>query len=86
MNNVVSPNIIDNVIFSPDTNLLLQTKGPENNRSKTGSVATQFDNQNHDLARKAFLVGKSEERISALSIIMLHLCSGLQHAQGFNVQ
>lgn len=25
---------------------------------------------------------KSEERVQALSIIMLYLCTGLQHAQG----
>lgn len=36
----------------------------------------------HDLARKAFLIGQSEERVQALSVIMLHLCTGLQYAQG----
>lgn len=35
-----------------------------------------------DGARQAFLVGQSEERVHALSVIMLFLCSGLQHAQG----
>lgn len=36
----------------------------------------------HDLAKKAFLIGQSEERVQALSVIMLHLCTGLQYAQG----
>ncbi|XP_058823324.1 PDZ domain-containing protein 8 [Topomyia yanbarensis] len=35
-----------------------------------------------DATRSAFLAGQSEERVQALSVIMLHLCSGLQHAQG----
>lgn len=35
-----------------------------------------------DVARKAFLAGQSEERVQALSVVMLYLCSGLQHAQG----
>lgn len=29
---------------------------------------------------------KSEERVQALSIIMLYLCTGLQHAQGIVMQ
>lgn len=35
-----------------------------------------------EAARRAFLAGQSEERVQALSVIMLHLCTGLQHAQG----
>ncbi|XP_059620798.1 PDZ domain-containing protein 8 [Phlebotomus argentipes] len=35
-----------------------------------------------EMARIAFLLGQSEERVQALSVIMLHLCSALQHAQG----
>ncbi|XP_062554858.1 PDZ domain-containing protein 8 [Armigeres subalbatus] len=38
--------------------------------------------QQVDATRSAFLTGQSEERVQALSVIMLHLCSGLQHAQG----
>ncbi|XP_055539904.1 PDZ domain-containing protein 8 isoform X2 [Wyeomyia smithii] len=38
--------------------------------------------QTPDGTRSAFLAGQSEERVQALSILMLHLCSGLQHAQG----
>lgn len=36
----------------------------------------------HDAARVAFLVGRSENRVQALSVIMLYLCTGLQYAQG----
>lgn len=32
--------------------------------------------------RTAFLKGQSDERVQALSVVMLFLCSGLQHAQG----
>uniref|UniRef100_A0A182M2I2 PDZ domain-containing protein 8 n=1 Tax=Anopheles culicifacies TaxID=139723 RepID=A0A182M2I2_9DIPT len=38
--------------------------------------------QQQDSTRSAFLAGQSEERVQALSIIMLHLCSGLQYVQG----
>lgn len=31
--------------------------------------------------QKSFISGQSEERIQILSVIMLHLCSGLQAAQ-----
>ncbi|XP_049279719.1 PDZ domain-containing protein 8 [Anopheles funestus] len=44
-----------------------------------GKCAAQ---QQHDSTRSAFLAGQSEERVQALSIIMLHLCSGLQYVQG----
>ncbi|XP_055912899.1 PDZ domain-containing protein 8 isoform X2 [Eupeodes corollae] len=37
-------------------------------------------------ARKAFDLGRSEERVQALSVIMLYLCTGLQHAQGVAFQ
>nr|CAD7206733.1 unnamed protein product [Timema douglasi] len=29
----------------------------------------------------AFLVGKSDQRVQALAVLMLHFCAGLQHAQ-----
>ncbi|XP_022196528.2 PDZ domain-containing protein 8 isoform X2 [Nilaparvata lugens] len=32
-------------------------------------------------ARNAFLVGKSEEKLQAMTVLMLHLCAGLQDAQ-----
>lgn len=31
-------------------------------------------------------LGKSEDRVQALSVIMLYLCTGLQHAQGFELR
>lgn len=43
-------------------------------------------NAREALARKAFDLGKSEERVQALSVIMLYLCTGLQHAQGVAFQ
>lgn len=36
----------------------------------------------HHEAREAFLVGQSDARLQALSILMLYLCSGLQNAEG----
>ncbi|KAK7862818.1 hypothetical protein R5R35_000842 [Gryllus longicercus] len=32
-------------------------------------------------ARNAFLIGKSDEKVQALAVLMLHFCAGLQHAQ-----
>lgn len=31
--------------------------------------------------RLAFLIGKSDEKVQALAVLMLHFCSGLQHIQ-----
>ncbi|XP_049532563.1 PDZ domain-containing protein 8 [Anopheles darlingi] len=42
----------------------------------------QQQQQQHESTRAAFLAGQSDERVQALSIIMLHLCSGLQCVQG----
>ncbi|XP_035774734.1 PDZ domain-containing protein 8-like [Anopheles albimanus] len=42
----------------------------------------QQHQQQHESTRAAFLAGQSDERVQALSIIMLHLCSGLQCVQG----
>lgn len=56
----------------------LQTKV---NASEPSTPRKSKESQ-HDLARKAFLLGQSEERVQALSVIMLHLCTGLQYAQG----
>lgn len=46
------------------------------------SASTPSQQQQSDAARSAFLAGQSDERVQALSVIMLHLCSGLQHVQG----
>lgn len=32
-------------------------------------------------AKLAFQIGQADARIQALSVLMLHYCSGLQHAQ-----
>lgn len=32
-------------------------------------------------ARLAFLIGKCDEKVQALAILMLHFCAGLQHTQ-----
>ncbi|XP_036320060.1 uncharacterized protein LOC118734447 [Rhagoletis pomonella] len=37
-------------------------------------------------ASKSTTLGKSEERVQALSVIMLYLCTGLQHAQGVEMR
>lgn len=50
--------------------------------SSAESTPRKTKDNEHDLAGKAFLVGQSEERVQALSVIMLHLCTGLQYAQG----
>lgn len=78
-NSISSQNInTENVRISSDTTLLLQTKPPQS----SASDCTPKRQNDHDMAKKAFLIGQSEERVQALSVIMLYLCSGLQYAQG----
>lgn len=48
----------------------------ESRRPSTASLSQTEE------TRRAFLIGQSEERVQALSVIMLHLCTGLQFAQG----
>lgn len=62
-----------------DSTLLQQAKPPSSSETKDLDLETK-------MAKLAFLLGQSEERVQALSIIMLHLCSGLQHAQGIATQ
>lgn len=50
--------------------------------SSAESTPKKSKDYEHELAEKAFLIGQSEERVQALSVIMLHLCTGLQYAQG----
>uniref|UniRef100_A0A182IYM2 Uncharacterized protein n=1 Tax=Anopheles atroparvus TaxID=41427 RepID=A0A182IYM2_ANOAO len=50
-------------------------------KGKSPTQQQQQQQQQHDSTRSAFLAGQSEERVQALSIIMLHLCSGLQNVQ-----
>lgn len=63
-----------------DSSLLLQTKSPADNSLARGR-AVDLDLE-AKMTKCAFLLGQSEERVQALSVIMLLLCSGLQHAQG----
>lgn len=67
---------VETVRAPTDSHLLLQTKGP----SAESTKRTQKEIQ--ESAKKAFLIGQSEERVQALSVIMLYLCTGLQYAQG----
>uniref|UniRef100_A0A1A9VUM5 PDZ domain-containing protein 8 n=1 Tax=Glossina austeni TaxID=7395 RepID=A0A1A9VUM5_GLOAU len=55
------------------------------------SLTTSIKNGSHEhiisehssiSTNQSNILGKSEERIQALSVIMLYLCTGLQHAQG----
>lgn len=79
-NSISQQNInTENIRISSDTTLLLQTKPPQSSGS---SDTTPKRLNDHDMAKKAFLIGQSEERVQALSVIMLYLCSGLQYAQG----
>lgn len=50
--------------------------------SSAESTPKKSNDYEADVARGAFLIGQSEERVQALSVIMLHLCTGLQYAQG----
>ncbi|XP_037931626.1 PDZ domain-containing protein 8-like [Teleopsis dalmanni] len=48
--------------------------------SKTDSI--DGNSTQKKLINKSTMLFKSEERVQALSVIMLYLCTGLQHAQG----
>lgn len=80
--------IIDAVRTASDTSLLLQTKGPTAHigSSSSSDATKKLKETAHDMARKAFMISQSEERVQALSAIMLHLCTGLQYAQGVATQ
>lgn len=60
----------------------LTTDYRDRRSSSAESTPRKIKDSDHELAGKAFLVGQSEERVQALSVIMLHLCTGLQYAQG----
>lgn len=73
-----TPAATDEPVKSSDSTSREQTTttAAEQRRSSTASLSQS------DETRRAFLVGQSEERVQALSVIMLHLCTGLQFAQG----
>lgn len=72
----ISTQNVETVRAPADSHLLLQTKGPSMDSRKGNAREVQ------ESAKKAFLIGQSEERVQALSVIMLYLCTGLQFAQG----
>jgi hypothetical protein len=80
-----NPSASNNNIVGGD--LVLQTKPPVISCSKdlsskvTSDQLLTPDQQQMATARKALLIGESEARLQSLSVIMLYLCNGLQHAQ-----
>lgn len=58
-----------------------ETSYQHNNKIKIQALSKQEFGVSYDNAHKAIVGGQSEERIQILSVIMLHLCSGLQSAQ-----
>lgn len=71
-----------NLIASLNADTTSALGNGSNESTPKKAAATTTKENPHDLARKAFLIGQSEERVQALSVIMLHLCTGLQYAQG----
>jgi hypothetical protein len=77
-----NPSASNNNIVGSD--LVLQTKPPVIKDLSTKLAADHLltpDQQQMATARKALLIGESEARLQSLSVIMLYLCNGLQHAQ-----
>lgn len=71
-----------NLVASDTTGNTLTTDYTGRRSISAESTPKKTKDNEHDLAGKAFLIGQSEERVQALSVIMLHLCTGLQYAQG----
>ncbi|XP_013118912.1 PDZ domain-containing protein 8 [Stomoxys calcitrans] len=69
------------------SNLAASIKNGNNeNINTTTTPSGDGINTQHQHNNKSNILGKSEERIQALSVIMLYLCTGLQHAQGVAMQ
>lgn len=51
-------------------------------KTKPSFVLQYQQSTNNMKADRKTLIRQSEERVQALSTIMLHLCTGLQYAQG----
>lgn len=73
INSGINSTLLSN-ISSPTTDI----KTTQSLTSSVESTPKNVKDNPHDAARKAFLVGQSEERVQALSVIMLCLCTGLQ--------
>ncbi|XP_050331211.1 PDZ domain-containing protein 8 [Bactrocera neohumeralis] len=50
------------------------------------SLASGDTSKRDNIDASSATLGKSEDRVQALSVIMLYLCTGLQHAQGFELR
>nr|XP_014088967.1 PDZ domain-containing protein 8 isoform X1 [Bactrocera oleae] len=50
------------------------------------SLASVDASKRDNIDASSTTLGKSEDRVQALSVIMLYLCTGLQHAQGFELR
>ncbi|XP_075158335.1 PDZ domain containing 8 [Haematobia irritans] len=69
------------------SNLAATIKNGNNDLTNTTAATTASGDNTANLHNnKSNILGKSEERIQALSVIMLYLCTGLQHAQGVAMQ
>lgn len=76
---------------NPNESSIIKSVSNESTRSQSNEKINETEaaispNSKEANARKAFDLGKSEERVQALSVIMLYLCTGLQHAQGVAFQ
>lgn len=73
------PASVEALKLGSDASIVLQTKSPLEKELKKGRIDSDLEAK---ITRCAFLLGQSEERVQALSVIMLYLCSALQCAQG----
>lgn len=72
---------VETLKLGSDANILLQTKSATEGVSRDGRGSRGDSELEAKITKCAFLLGQSEERVQALSVIMLYLCSGLQFAQ-----
>lgn len=76
------PVSIEPLKIGGDGSIMLQTKCATGGAGSQEERGVRGDSELEKIARCALLLGQSEERVHALSVIMLYLCSGLQTAQG----
>lgn len=74
--------------ITPDASPMRSIIHNAQQRRPSNSSLVKQQQQQHlsDETHKTLLTGQSEERVQALSVIMLHLCTGLQYAQGVATQ
>lgn len=76
--------VVEPLKMGTDSTILLQTKSAtekDNKGGRGGGGGGGDPELEAKIAKCAFLLGQSEERVQALSVIMLYLCSALQSAQ-----